>query len=110
MNLLPPARRIARTALAFALLPPILQAQRPAQAHAEVPTWRSQIAPILYKNCTGCHHSGGSGPFPLTTYEDAKRRADLVQTATESRYMPPWLPAPAPASVSTRRRPPPLRR
>src|ERR1700691_1806242 len=57
-------------------------------------TWNRQIAPILYKNCTSCHHPNGSGPFPLTTYQDAKRRADLLVTATQSRYMPPWLPEP----------------
>ncbi len=61
-------------------------------AAAQTPTWRGQIAPIVYKNCTGCHHEGGSGPFPLMTYEQASRRAGLIETATHSRYMPPWLP------------------
>jgi Flp pilus assembly protein TadD len=63
-----------------------------AAACAQTPTWREQIAPIVYKNCTTCHHEGGSGPFPLMTYEQVKRRADLVETATKTRYMPPWLP------------------
>jgi tetratricopeptide (TPR) repeat protein/mono/diheme cytochrome c family protein len=81
---------LALTSLALSL--PTVHAQEQA------PTWH-EIAPILYKNCTSCHHPNGSGPFPLTTYQDAKRRANLLLTATESRYMPPWLPAPAPASV-----------
>ena len=55
-------------------------------------TWRRQIAPIVYKNCTSCHHEGGSGPFPLMTYAEAKRRGDLMEQVTASRYMPPWLP------------------
>jgi Flp pilus assembly protein TadD len=57
-------------------------------------TWSSEIAPILYKNCTTCHHPGGSGPFSLLTYEDAKRRAPQIASATQSRFMPPWLPEP----------------
>jgi tetratricopeptide (TPR) repeat protein len=57
-------------------------------------TWRRQIAPVVYKNCTSCHHDGGSGPFALMTYEDAKRRGGLMKAVTESRYMPPWLPEP----------------
>ena len=58
-------------------------------------TWRQQIGPLVYKNCTSCHHAGGSGPFSLTTYQDAKRRGGLMKTVTASRYMPPWLPAAA---------------
>jgi Flp pilus assembly protein TadD/mono/diheme cytochrome c family protein len=69
---------------------------RPPGVHAaqgEV-TWRRQIAPIVYKNCTGCHHTGGSGPFALATYDDAKRWGKLMRAVTQSRYMPPWLPEP----------------
>ena len=52
------------------------------------------IAPILYNNCTVCHHSGGAAPFPLAVYQDAARRADLIASVTTSRYMPPWKPQP----------------
>jgi len=55
-------------------------------------TWRDQIAPILYKNCAGCHHDGGSGPFALTSYASARRFASVIDTAVTTRYMPPWLP------------------
>jgi Flp pilus assembly protein TadD len=55
-------------------------------------TFNRQIAPILYKNCTVCHHPGGAGPFSLLTYEDARRRGPQLVQATASRYMPPWLP------------------
>jgi Flp pilus assembly protein TadD/mono/diheme cytochrome c family protein len=57
-------------------------------------TWRAQIAPIVYRNCTPCHHAGGSGPFALETWQDAKRWGTLIQSVTQSRYMPPWLPDP----------------
>ncbi len=57
-------------------------------------TWRGQIAPIVYKNCTSCHHASGSAPFDLTTYAQAKRWATQMQSVTATRYMPPWLPSP----------------
>ncbi len=67
-------------------------------------TYSRQIAPILNKNCTGCHHTGGSGPFPLTTYAAAKRWASTIETVTQSRYMPPWLPEPGHGDFADSRR------
>lgn len=55
-------------------------------------TWSRQIAPLVYKNCTTCHHPGGGGPFSLLTYHDAVRRGPQIATVTQSRFMPPWLP------------------
>ncbi len=60
-------------------------------ASAQV-TWSREVAPVLYRNCTSCHHPGGAGPFSLVTYEDARRWAPQVLKVTQSRYMPPWLP------------------
>ncbi|WP_263357103.1 tetratricopeptide repeat protein [Acidicapsa ligni] len=57
-------------------------------------TWSRDIAPVLYKNCVSCHHRGGAGPFSLMTYADAKRWSAQVVMATQSRFMPPWLPEP----------------
>ncbi len=57
----------------------------------EIPTYYDHIQPILQKNCLACHHTGGAGPFSLETYESVERRADFIQTVTESRYMPPWF-------------------
>jgi hypothetical protein len=58
------------------------------------PTWAHDVAPILYKNCTTCHHAGGAGPFTLLTYADTKRWAPQILNVTQSRFMPPWLPEP----------------
>ena len=55
-------------------------------------TWSRQIAPLVYNNCTTCHHPGGAGPFSLLAYEDARRWGSQMATVTASRYMPPWLP------------------
>jgi hypothetical protein len=64
-----------------------------SSANVETPvTWSDNIAPIVYKNCTTCHHAGGGGPFSLITYQDARRWAPQMIDVTRSRYMPPWLP------------------
>ena len=57
-------------------------------------TFNKDIAPIVFNNCSGCHHSGGSAPFDLLTYDDVKKRAKLIVDVTQRRYMPPWLPDP----------------
>jgi Flp pilus assembly protein TadD len=69
------------------------QSQPVAQTPAKT-TWSHDIAPLLYKNCTTCHHPGGAGPFSLLTYADARRWAPQILNVTQSRFMPPWLPDP----------------
>jgi mono/diheme cytochrome c family protein len=59
-------------------------------AFAAVPTFNSVIAPILYQNCATCHRPGQVAPFSLLTYSDAAKRASLIATVTQKRYMPPW--------------------
>lgn len=53
-------------------------------------TFTKDIAPILYKNCAGCHRAGEVAPFTLTSYEDAKKRAKQIAYVTENKTMPPW--------------------
>lgn len=62
-----------------------------ASAQAAV-TYNQHIAPILNEYCAPCHRPGQSGPFPLLTYEDARKRASQIAAVTQRRYMPPWLP------------------
>lgn len=78
-----PARTGRTVGFLFALVVPL----RAAQVHSF-----DEVAPIIYKNCVPCHHTGGAGPFPLATYEDVKRHATQIAVVTASRYMPPWLP------------------
>jgi len=59
---------------------------------AAAPTFTRDIAPILYKHCATCHHEGEVAPFPLLTYDDAKKHARLIAEVTRSRAMPPWKP------------------
>jgi hypothetical protein len=54
--------------------------------------FNKDIAPIIFNNCTFCHHPGDVGPFPLLTYQDVQKRAQLISVVTQRRYMPPWKP------------------
>lgn len=54
----------------------------------------AQVAPILQRNCISCHNPRGGAPFNLLTYQDAKQWGEQMLEVTQSRYMPPWLPAP----------------
>jgi tetratricopeptide (TPR) repeat protein len=53
-------------------------------------TFSSDIAPILFERCAGCHRPQGDAPFSLLTYSAAKQRASVIAKATKARLMPPW--------------------
>lgn len=53
-------------------------------------TFTKDIAPIVYTNCVSCHRRGEVAPFPLISYEDVKKHAELITAVTASRFMPPW--------------------
>ncbi|BCM90906.1 hypothetical protein IAD21_02769 [Abditibacteriota bacterium] len=57
---------------------------------AKVVTFNKDIAPIIYSNCSSCHRAGEVAPFPLLSYDDAKKRAKQIAIVTESHVMPPW--------------------
>jgi Flp pilus assembly protein TadD len=61
-----------------------------ARAFQASVTYSQDVAPLLADRCGMCHHSGGSAPFSLLTYADAKRHATQITAATASRFMPPW--------------------
>lgn len=46
------------------------------------------VAPILNDHCLVCHTSGGAGPFPLTSYDEAREHANEISSAVFSRFMP----------------------
>src|ERR1700722_9947730 len=68
-------------------------AQHASNTNSQI-TFNRDIAPILFQHCAGCHRPGESGPFPLLSYKDAKAHARQIAAVTQSRFMPPWLPAP----------------
>lgn len=64
---------------------------------AQTPTWSLDIAPILYSNCTSCHHTGGIAPFSLIEYSNAYQRKELIANEVGAKRMPPF-----PADISYR--------
>ena len=62
--------------------------RRPAGKNA--PTFNKDVAPILYKNCVGCHRDGEIAPMSLMTYEDARPWAKAIRDEVSDRNMPPW--------------------
>ncbi len=60
----------------------------------ERPTFARDVMPILQKSCQECHRRGQVGPFPLETYDQARKRADDIAAVAEDRRMPPWKAAP----------------
>lgn len=57
-------------------------------------TYSNQIARIMQKHCTECHHAGQVAPFVLTNYEDVLGWADTIREAVHERRMPPWQASP----------------
>src|SRR6201997_2855973 len=54
-------------------------------------TFSKDVAPILEKNCQGCHRPGEAAPFPLLTYEQARPWAKAMKEAVLLKKMPPWF-------------------
>ena len=66
------------------------------------PTWASDVAPIIHRNCASCHRPGQVAPFSLLSYNDVKSRAQAIVDVTGRRYMPPWPPAQAEGFLALR--------
>jgi hypothetical protein len=74
--------------------PPVIAQAGPTEWSPQV-TYTKDIAPLLADRCGMCHHAGGSAPFTLLSYADAKRHAGQITTVTANRFMPPWKADPA---------------
>ena len=61
----------------------------------QAPTFTKDIAPILFAHCAPCHRPGEAAPFPLLSYDDAKKWAAQIAVVTKARTMPPWKPGPS---------------
>jgi len=69
---------------------PAFAASAAKTADAASLTFSEHIAPIIFNNCSSCHRPGQSAPFALLDYNDVRKRGQLIQAVTESRFMPPW--------------------
>jgi hypothetical protein len=59
------------------------------------PTFTKDIAPILFKNCAGCHRPGEIAPMSLLDYKSVRPWAKSIREAVLTRKMPPWFADPA---------------
>ncbi len=66
--------------------------------------YSKHVAPILQKNCQGCHRPERSAPFPLLSYDDAVKHARMIREVTTQRRMPPWHADPRHGHFSNDRR------
>jgi hypothetical protein len=53
-------------------------------------TFTKDVAPILFKNCAGCHRPDDIAPFSVLSYKDARPWAKSIREKVLSREMPPW--------------------
>lgn len=54
-------------------------------------TFTRDVAPVLEKNCQGCHRPGEAAPFSLLTYEETRPWAKAMKEAVRLKKMPPWF-------------------
>lgn len=53
-------------------------------------TYHRDVEPILQRSCAECHRPDEVGPFPLLTFDDARKHMNKLRRAVEERRMPPW--------------------
>ena len=53
-------------------------------------TFTKDVAPILFKNCAGCHRPNYTAPMSLLSYKDARPWARSIKEKVLTRVMPPW--------------------
>lgn len=66
---------------------------RPA-ASQSAPTFSRDVAPILHRQCIGCHQENAIGGFSLISYREARPWARAIREQVVTREMPPWKPEP----------------
>jgi mono/diheme cytochrome c family protein len=69
----------------------LVAGQAPSSPSASAtPTYTKDVAPILFKNCTGCHRPGEIAPMSLLTYADVRPHARAIRDEVTEGHMPPW--------------------
>ncbi len=61
-----------------------------AEAQSDELTYARDVAPIIQEKCQECHMENSIAPFPLTNYDEVRRRARMIRSRVEDRIMPPW--------------------
>lgn len=53
-------------------------------------SYTREVAPLLQKNCVGCHSPGQIGPFAMSSYKKVKGWSAMIEEVVLDRRMPPW--------------------
>jgi len=53
------------------------------------PKYYEDVAPLINRNCVGCHRDEGIAPFALTSYDAVRAHASEIASSTAAREMPP---------------------
>ena len=65
------------------------QTQAVAQADHQV-TYNGEVGRIINENCVVCHREGGIGPMQLSSYDQVRPWAPLIQLRVANKEMPPY--------------------
>ncbi|OJW84562.1 MAG: hypothetical protein BGO69_07515 [Bacteroidetes bacterium 46-16] len=76
----------------------------PVISPAQTPNWSTDVAPIIYNHCSGCHHSGNIAPFSLMTYQETVTHGFTIKDQVTNHIMPPWPPDPNYSRLAHERR------
>jgi thiol-disulfide isomerase/thioredoxin len=60
------------------------------KAKSQQLTFHRDVAGIVFKNCSNCHHAGTAAPFSLVTYDDVMSNAEMIREVVRDETMPPW--------------------
>ncbi len=58
-------------------------------------TYSRDVAPILYRKCTACHHPNDIAPMSLMDYKSVRPWAKAIREAVLLKRMPPWFADPS---------------
>ena len=72
-------------------------------------TYHNRISRILQRSCQECHRPGENGPFPLTSYAEAKDHLAMIRKMVSRGAMPPWFADPKVGHWANDRTPPAAR-
>ena len=76
---------------AVVMVVPMLAAANENPAGDSVPTFNSDVASIVFENCSSCHRAGQVAPMSLTSYAEVRPWARAIKAKVVSREMPPWF-------------------
>src|ERR1044071_2741010 len=54
-------------------------------------TFNKDVAPIIQKNCQGCHRPGEVAPMSFMSFKEVRPWAKSIREKVVTREMPPWF-------------------